>query len=89
MRSTTASETADLDVAVFMCECGHVDCLSTGALSLDEYRRIRSKPTWFVVKPGHVIPELARVISEGNGFVVVERLAVFDHEQAIDAASAT
>ena len=80
---------ADLDVAIFMCECGHVDCLATVALSLEEYKRIRSNPNWFVVKPGHVIPELARVISEDNGFVVVERLVVFDFEQATDAASAT
>ena len=70
-----------------MCECGHVDCLSTVALSLENDKRIRSNPTWFVVKPGHVIPELARVISEDNGFVVVERLVVFDHEQEKDARS--
>ena len=69
---------ADLDVAIFMCECGQVDCLSTVALSLEEYKRIRSKHTWFVLKPGHVIPEIARVVSEDGGYVVAERLAVFD-----------
>jgi hypothetical protein len=74
-------DNANLDVAIFMCECGHEDCMSTVALSLEQYKRIRSNATWFVLRPEHVIPEIARVISEGNGFMVVERLAVFDHEQ--------
>ena len=73
---------ANLDVAIFVCECGYEDCMSAVALSLEEYKRIRSNATWIVLKPGHVIPEIARVISEDNGFVVVERLAVFDYEQA-------
>jgi hypothetical protein len=72
---------ANLDVAIFVCECGYEDCMSTVALSLEEYKRIRSNPTWFVLKPDHVIPEIARVISEDTGFVVVERLTVFDYER--------
>jgi len=56
--------------------------MSAVALSLEEYKRIRSNATWFVLKPGHVIPEIARVISEDNGFVVVERLAVFELRRA-------
>ena len=74
-------EGANLDVSIFVCECGYEDCTSTVALNLEEYKRIRSNPTWFVVKPGHVIPEIARVISDHGGFVVVERFAVFDYEQ--------
>ena len=63
---------ANLDVSIFVCECGYKDCTSTVALSLEEYKRIRSNPRWFVLKPGHVNPETARVIREGGGFVVVE-----------------
>ena len=72
---------ASPDVAIFVCECGDEGCLSTVVLSLEEYKRIRSNSTWFVLTPGHVIPEIARVISEDNGFVVVERLTVFDYER--------
>lgn len=81
---------ASLGVAIFMCECGDEECLSTVALSLEEYKRIRSNPTWCVVRPGHVIPEITRVISEKPGFAVIEPLAVFDYEQETgDSGDAT
>lgn len=80
---------ASLDVTIFMCECGYEDCLSTVALRLDEYKRIRSNPTWLVLKPGHVIRDMARVISEDPAFVVVEPLAVFDYDQETDAVAST
>ena len=71
-------DVADLDVGIFMCECGHPDCLSTVDLSPPQYDRIRSNPNWFLLTPGHMIPEIARVVSEDDGFVVVETLTVFD-----------
>ena len=79
---------ANLDVSIFVCECGYEDCISTVALTLEEYTRIRSNPTWFVLKPAHVSPEIARVISDHSGFVVVERLTVFDYDQATVEQSA-
>jgi hypothetical protein len=80
-------DVADLDVGIFICECGSRDCLCTITLSLDQYGRIRSNPTWFVLKPGHAVREIARVVSEDADFMVVERLAVFDQEQETDPQS--
>lgn len=62
-------EGANLDVSIFVCECGSEDCTSTVALSLEEFKRIRSNSTWFVVKtrscqsgdrPGHQRPRRLR-----------------------------
>ena len=44
-------EGANLDVSIFVCECGYEDCTSTVALSLEEYKRIRSNPTWLSSNP--------------------------------------
>jgi hypothetical protein len=32
------------DAVGFLCECSDTECVSTTALSFDEYRRIRSNP---------------------------------------------
>ena len=68
-------EGANLDVSIFVCECGSEDCTSTVALSLEEFKRIRSNSTWFVVKtrscqsgdrPGHQRPRRLRRRREGS-----------------------
>jgi hypothetical protein len=37
----------------FLCECGDPDCTNLIALSIDEYERVRSHPTWFVLAAEH------------------------------------
>jgi hypothetical protein len=51
-------ETAEQEAAVFVCECGSQECLTTLELSVTEYKRIRSNRTWAVVTPGHELPGL-------------------------------
>jgi hypothetical protein len=58
----------------FVCECGNQECIETIELNLKAYERIRSNPTWFLVKPDHDISQIERVISRDDGFAVVERL---------------
>jgi hypothetical protein len=69
--ATAASD----DAVKFLCECSDTECVSTAALSFDEYRRIRSNPAWFIVTPGHEVPAIERVISEATGYAIVERMA--------------
>ena len=33
----------------FVCECGSTECISTIELTVVEYERVRSNPTWFVI----------------------------------------
>jgi hypothetical protein len=62
------------DAVAFLCECSDTECVSTAALSFDEYRRIRSNPAWFIVRPGHEVLAIERVISEADGYAIVERM---------------
>ena len=60
--------------AAFVCECGRGGCVEQIRLTLQEYDRIRSEPTWFVLVEGHEDRDLERVVSEANGYIVVEKL---------------
>src|SRR5690242_6886800 len=59
--------------AGFRCECGQLDCNARFPLSAREWNEIRSKPTRFAVAPGHVAPELERVVEKGDEFWTVEK----------------
>ena len=72
----------DNDAVVFSCECSRTECMSTVQLSVAEYERVRSNSTWFLVKPGHDIPQIERVVSRDDGYVVVEKeIAVEDMKE--------
>lgn len=57
----------------FLCECSNSDCTATLALSLLEYRGIRSSPNLFVLLPGHETPEVDRVVEAHATFSLVEK----------------
>jgi hypothetical protein len=62
------------EVAEFVCECGDTSCTQRIQLALSEYERVRSDPRWFVIVPGHEEPDYERVISEVDGYAIVEKL---------------
>jgi hypothetical protein len=67
----------------FLCECGDKNCIEQVALRLAEYEDIRSEPTQFVVRPGHEVSDIERVVRTGDRFSVVrkqEEAAVFAEE---------
>jgi hypothetical protein len=67
----------------FVCECAKDDCAEQLELTLDEYEQIRAHPAHFAVSPGHVVPEVERVVREAAGrYDVVEKIA-----QAADVAA--
>lgn len=57
----------------FLCECSNSDCTATLALSLLEYRGIRSSPNLFVLLPGHETAEVDRVVEAHATFSLVEK----------------
>ena len=77
----------DDDAVVFACECSNTECMSTLELSVAEYERVRSNPLWFLVKLNHDIPQIERVISRSDGYVVVEKLVAQEHLEETDARS--
>jgi hypothetical protein len=58
----------------FVCECADGECTEQIQLALSEYEAVRSVPTRFFVKPGHVLPEAERVVEEHNDYAVVEKV---------------
>ena len=70
-----AFSAVDTSPVEFMCECGLSDCTEAISLTRAEYERVRSSPTHFFVLPDHALPEVETVLREGNGYVVVEKLA--------------
>lgn len=57
----------------FLCECGDRECVETLALSLEEFDDAHSKPNRFVVRPGHVFPEVEEVVERRELYWLVEK----------------
>ena len=66
----------------YLCECSDTSCIAIVELTQDEYERVRSRPTVFVVVPGHQQPEIEKVIEENEGFLLVEKVVAV--EEVID-----
>jgi hypothetical protein len=61
------------DEADFICECGDAGCTHPVSLTLAEYEEVRSRGTHFAVVPGHVAPDIERVVAHYARFAVVEK----------------
>jgi|SRR4051794_4405624 hypothetical protein len=57
----------------FVCECGHRGCTDSVSLTLDEYEAVRRDSRWFAVVPGHVWPQVERVVAANERYEVVEK----------------
>jgi thioredoxin-related protein len=71
----------------FVCECSNTECISTIELTVAEYERVRSNPTWFVIKRDHDLAQIERVVSRDDGFAVVEKLIAEEYMQETDPRS--
>jgi hypothetical protein len=68
----------------YVCECSNSECISTIELTVVEYERVRSNPTWFVIKPDHDLARLERVVSRDDGYAVVEKLIAEEYMRESD-----
>lgn len=57
------------------CECADVTCVETLHIGMQECLDVREHPRRFVVLSGHILPEVERVVSRLDGYVVVEKNA--------------
>lgn len=62
------------ETAVFVCECGYVDCSTTLGLSIDDYEAVRTDFDRFLLAPGHEIAEVDAVVERHPGYLVVVKL---------------
>jgi hypothetical protein len=62
----------------YLCECSDLLCTKVVELTNDEYERVRSRPTVFVVAHGHEQLEIEKVVEATEGFLVVEKIVAVD-----------
>lgn len=68
-----------------ICECANVACHEVIVMDIEAYSGIRSSPLLFLIKRGHEWPDVERVYSEHDGYIVVEKLGETG-EMAIELA---
>jgi hypothetical protein len=64
----------------FLCECVRRECTRAVLLTRGEYERVRAGGARFFTAPGHEQAEQERVVERHVGFVVVEKLGVYQQE---------
>jgi hypothetical protein len=57
----------------WLCECSDPNCTRLIPAQLDEYETVRLNPKTFLVYPGHVDPEVERVVDQNERFTIVEK----------------
>jgi len=63
------------DTFVIACECADTTCIETVEIDRDAYLAVRREPRRFVVRPGHIYPEVENVVADFSAYVVVEKVA--------------
>src|SRR3954467_3725295 len=67
-----ASERFESEEAEFLCECGDAKCTHRLEVPLEEYQEVRQDSTRFLVRRGHVIPEVERVVRRRRRYAIVQ-----------------
>lgn len=76
-RLENVREGVDHDEATeYFCECAQRSCASMVALSPDEYEHARGGSDRFLVLPGHLVPDVERVLEEHERYWVVEKVGL-------------
>ena len=69
-----ASERFESEDAEFLCECGDATCTHRIEVPLEEYEQVRSHATRFLVRRGHVAPEVEEVVRRRRRYAIVEKV---------------
>jgi hypothetical protein len=68
----TAGRTPD-ERLEFLCECGQEGCSTIVTLTIAEYDQTHGQQDRFVVAAGHENPEIERVVTRTEGYVIVDK----------------
>ena len=69
-----ASERLDFEEGAFLCECGDPECTNRIDVPLEEYEQVREHPTRFLVRQGHVKPEVEEVVKRRVRYAIVDKV---------------
>lgn len=74
MQQEPVSADDDEEQIPFVCECGDPDCIQALVVTAAEFTEAHSAANRFIVLPGHVYPDVERVVETADGYVVVAKL---------------
>jgi hypothetical protein len=72
-RIAESAKRFDVEEATFVCECADQQCAERVDVTLDEYERVRSDGTHFLLRPGHEDTRVERVVERAGGRVAIVR----------------
>ena len=64
---------SDAEALEILCECGDESCISTVAINVRDYERLRLDSSRFVVCEGHELADIERVTERTPEYLVVEK----------------
>jgi len=73
MQVETVAATDDDDLVPFLCECGDRDCVKALMLTPAEFMQAHTAANVFIVKPGHVYPDVERLVAQHDTFGIVAK----------------
>ncbi len=73
VRDIAEQHGSDPHVYSFFCECANSDCTLQISLTTADYERVRTDGAQFVIARGHELPEVERVVEDGDGWSVVAK----------------
>lgn len=73
IKQVNASLASTAEATDYLCECGDESCTLPVSLTMIEYEAVRSEPTHFAVVPGHVVPDIERVLTSNTRYAVVAK----------------
>jgi len=76
MRGLNEAVAALAEKFTIACECADLTCVEMIEIDPSEYEAVRGEPRQFVVRRGHIYAEIESIVREGDGYLVVEKLAV-------------
>lgn len=57
------------------CECADMTCVEMLDVAPGEYEGVRAESRQFIVRTGHIYPDVETVVREADGYVIVEKVA--------------
>jgi hypothetical protein len=69
-----ASQRFESEEAEFLCECGDARCTHRIEVPIEEYEAVREHPARFLVRRGHVLPEVEEVVRRRRRYAIVEKV---------------
>ena len=70
----------------FYCECSDLRCRQRIILTAKEYEDIHKNKKQFIIKHNHHIPEIEKIVSENNGYILVEKFKMPPEAGEVDIA---